>query len=149
MKVQNHLKAVTYRIVCMGPAGAVRLSPEAHDAYLQATVGTDEISMKRSAHLTRYFREFCDHVEFFRRLSEEKFKKEGNFPDGSGDKVAVWTFKAWQWRLYGAIFAVEGRRCFVGVKVDAFKKQNRADQQMLKSTAKEVARLEEYNNRRR
>jgi hypothetical protein len=58
--------------------------------------------------------------------------------------VAVWTFKGWQWRLYGAILKVMGRRCFVGVDVDPNKKKDRADQAKLKSSAKAIAELDEY-----
>jgi hypothetical protein len=109
--------------------------------------GTDEISVKRKVQLARYFREFCENAQFARRLSDQKFKNEGNFPDGQGKQVTVWTFKSWQWRLYGAILRTAGKNCFVGVKVDPAKKRDRADQQMLKATAKAIAALVEYRSK--
>ena len=144
MKGTKLLSASAYEPVYAGPEATVRLAPEAHMAYLEVIEGTDEISVKRSAHLKRYFREFCDHREFYRRLNDEKFKKEGNFSDGKGGQVAVWTFKSWQWRLYGAILSVGGKRCFVGICVDASKKQNKANQQMLAKAAEGIAKLTEY-----
>jgi hypothetical protein len=89
-----------FRKVCDGAAAAIRLSPTADKAYSAVLNGTDLNSVKQKTQLGRYFREFCDNHR--PRLSEEKFKKEGNFPDGKGQTVAVWTFKPWQWRLYGS-----------------------------------------------
>jgi hypothetical protein len=138
--------AMAFCLACQGGVADVRLSPEAKVHYQQVLDGTDENSVKRKVQLARYFREFCDHLLFFNRLSDLKFKNEGNFSDGLGGHVTIWTFKAWKWRLYGAILQVNGRRCFVGVNVDPAKKQDKADQQMLKSTAKVIAGLQEYRN---
>jgi len=136
--------AASYRLVWKGPSGTVRLSESAYAAYDQVIQGTDEISMKRKAHLERYFREFCENVHFYQRLSDEKFKKEQNFPDGKGGKVAIWAFKSWQWRLYGTIMHVAASRCFVGTAVDAAKKRNKADRKLMKAAADELAALAEY-----
>lgn len=139
--------AKTFPLVYRGAAGDVRLGPEAHAEYqkvVQLAEKSDEIALKRKAHIERYFREFCDSVDVQRRLSSEKFKKEGNFPDGHHGNVAVWTFKSWQWRLYGATLTVDERRCFVGMKVDDAKKQDRANQTMLKGTALAIGELFEY-----
>jgi hypothetical protein len=147
MKDSSQHSARTFPLVCRGAAGDVRLGPEAYGEYakiLQLAEEADEVSVKRKAHAERYFREFCDYVDVHRRLSQEKFKKEGNFPDGHHGKVAVWTFKSWQWRLYGATLTIDGRRCFVGMKVDSSKKQNRANRALLKSTALEIGELLEY-----
>lgn len=139
--------ASTYYIACRGQVSDVLLSPAAEAEYRQVLEGTDEISVKRRVQLDRYFRTFCDMVHFFKHLSDQKFKNEGNFPDGKGGQVAVWTFKSWQWRVYGAILQIEGRRCFVGMLVDPAKKRDKADQKMLKNTAKGVAELSEYRAR--
>lgn len=127
----------------------VRLSTSAYAEYQQVIEGKDEISLKRKAHLERYFSEFCNNLQFYRHLSDEKFKKEENFPDGKGGKVAVWAFKSWQWRLYGTILPVAGRRTFVGVSVDASKKRNKADRELMKRAADELAALAEYKTTRR
>lgn len=142
MKAQDKPSAAQFEVVCVGGMGVVRLSPAAHADYAQAIHGNDKISLQRKTHLQRYFQEFCASLR--PRLSEEKFKKEANFPDGSGGQVSIWAFKAWQWRLYGSILNVAGKRCFVGTRVDAAKKQNRADQGVLRSAASDIAGLKEY-----
>jgi hypothetical protein len=150
MKDSSQPTARAFPLVYRGAAGDIRLGPEAHVAYtsvLELAEKSDEISVKRKTHIERYFREFCDNVDVQRRLSQEKFKKEGNFPDGHHGKIAVWAFKSWQWRLYGTTLTVEGRRCFVGMKVDDAKKQDRANQTILKNTALEIGALLEYRPR--
>lgn len=137
-------KAADLKVVWSGSKADVRMSDGVAEEYEQAIVNLDEISVKRKTHLQRSFGEFCENDDFTKRLSEQKFKREGNFPDGLGGRVTIWTFKGWQWRLYGAILRVMGRRCFVGLDVDPNKKKDRADQQKLKSTAKAIGKLKEY-----
>jgi hypothetical protein len=147
MKGTGQSSAMTFRIVCRGTARDVRLGPDASAEYenvLQLAAKADEIAVKRKTHTERYFRELCDHLEFHRRLSHEKFKKEGNFADGHHGMVAVWALKSWQWRLYGAFLSVGGSGCFVGMKVDASKKQDRADAELLKASARDIGNLLEY-----
>ncbi|MFZ3350799.1 MAG: hypothetical protein WA268_08025 [Xanthobacteraceae bacterium] len=151
MKVSSQPTATAFPIVCRGSVGDIRLGPDAYPEYaaiLQLAQTNDENALKRKAHIERYFHEFCEHIEIHRRLSDEKFKKEGNFTDGHHGTVAIWTFKSWQWRLYGATLTVERRRCFVGLKVDASKKQNQANRQLLKSTATDIGELFEYRPRK-
>jgi hypothetical protein len=143
MKAPTRPSAGSYAIVLRGAAGAVRMEPSVHAEYLQAIAGTDEISMKRERHLRRYFQEFCEQK--IPRLSDEKFKKEGNFPGGRPNtEVAIWTFKSWQLRIYGSTLAVANERCFVGVEIDLSKKQNKANKQKLESAARKIAALQEY-----
>ncbi len=137
--------AGSYPIVLRGSVGAIRMEPSVHAEYLQAIAGNDEISMKRERHLRRYFQEFCDQK--LPRLSNEKFKKEGNFSGGRPNiEVAIWTFKSWQLRLYGSTITVANERCFVGVEIDLLKKQNKANRQKLESAALKIAALQEYQN---
>lgn len=138
--------AADFEIVFSGPVADVRLSPIASREFQKVCVGTDQRSVKRKAHLTRYFEEFCAREPH--RLSMEKFKKQDDFADGKGGQVAVYEFKAWQWRLYGAILRVGGKKCFVGVKVDHDKKSDRADRALLAAAAKEISELPEYINGR-
>src|ERR1044072_494585 len=112
-------RAADWGIVVEGQEAAVRLAPDALDGYPHVPRGTDELSTKRRTHLQRYFREFCEHREFYKRLNTEQFKREDSYKDGQGGSVAVWAFKAWKWRLYGSILAVNGKTCFVGTRVDA------------------------------
>lgn len=137
-------KASEYEIVHAGVSATVRLAPNACADYHQAIAGNDKVSMQRRTHLGRYFAEFCGHADFHKRLNPKQFRREGSFKDGFGGEVAVWTFKAPKWRLYGAILVVAGQRCFVGTRVDADKKRDRADQDMLKATAKDIGGLAEW-----
>ncbi len=137
-------KAANLPLIWQGTRADVRMTETVAGEYRQAIGNQDEISVKRKTHLERSFGEFGEHDDYYKRLSDKKFKKEGNFPDGKGGRVAVWTFKGWQWRLYGAILKVMGRRCFIGVEVDPEKKQDRADQAKLKSSAKAIAQFDEY-----
>jgi hypothetical protein len=104
--------------------------------------------VKRKTRLVRYFAEFVNNMDYYNRLGQDKFKKEGNFPSGHpGGDVALWEFKAFQWRLYGGIAEVEGRRCFVGVAVDPDKKRDRANQQLLTIAARRLGGFSEFTPR--
>ena len=138
-------RAQDFARVWTGSRADVRMSPGVAAQYMQDTENNDELSVKRKTHLERYFREFCDNDDYGRRLSDEKFKKEGNFRDGMGAQVAIYAFKAWKWRVYGAVMTVEHRRCFVGVVVDPEKKRNKADRAKLESAARAIANLAEYH----
>jgi hypothetical protein len=141
--------ATDYEVVCDGTAGAVRLAPSAHASFSQAIDGNDKLSMQRKTHLERYFGAFCEHIDYHKRLNPKQFKREGSFKDGRGGEVVVWTFKAPKWRLYGAILNnVAGKRCFVGTRVDADKKRDRADQGLLRATAKDIGDLVEQQGKK-
>lgn len=137
-------KAADFEVLARGAVAHVRLSPKAAAELAKVKKGTDERSVRRRRALERYFREFCENDPC--RLNMQQFKKQGNYPDklGRGDTVAIWEFKAWQWRLYGAIFTVAGIKCFVGVTVDADKKQDKADPALLAAAAGEIGKLDEY-----
>jgi hypothetical protein len=134
--------ATSYEVVCEGTVATIRLSGDVCTAYRTAIEGKDKISMRRKRHLERSFREFCEHHP--PRLGHEKYKKEGDFPDGSHGHVAIWEFKAWQFRIYGASLKVGNKKCFVGVRYDPSKKQDQANQQLLKNAALDIGKLREY-----
>jgi hypothetical protein len=136
--------ASDFAIVRSGIAADVRLSAVVWREYKKVRTGTDEKSIKRNRQLMRYFAEFCDHEPH--RLTVEQFKKQGNFTDGMGGKVPIWEFKPWQWRLYGAILTVGGKKCFVGVTVDTDKKKDLADRALLEAAAREISALSEYTS---
>jgi hypothetical protein len=136
-------RASDYETVCEGVAAAVRLAPKVYAEYCQAIAGRDKLSVQRRAHPGRYFGAFCEHLDFHKRLNPQQFKREGSFKDGYGGEVVVWTFKAPKWRVYGAILTVAGKRCFVGTRVDADKKRDKADQALLKATARDIGSLAE------
>jgi hypothetical protein len=137
-------KAEDFEIAWSGAKADVLMPQFEKNQYQQATENEDEISVKRKTQLIRFFTEFCEHDDFHRRLNDKQFKNEGKFRDGNGGRATIWAFKAWQWRIYGSIMTIKGRRCFVGVKIDPDKKQDRADQNTLKATAKIIGALAEY-----
>jgi len=142
------ISAARLRIVCGGSDADLRMTEEIYAIYMQAIDGNDKISVKRRTRLARYFAEFVNNRDYHVRLGQDKFKKEGNFPTGHpGGDVAVWEFKAFQWRLYGGVAEVGGRRCFVGVAVDGSKKQDRADQQLLAIAARRLGSYTEFTPR--
>jgi hypothetical protein len=94
--------ACNARVVCRGNVADVRMTDDAYLEYAQAIEGNDEISVKRRTRLGRYFAEFSNNVDYFNRMGQDRFKKEGNFPDGNGGTIAVWEFKAFQFRLLEA-----------------------------------------------
>jgi hypothetical protein len=137
-------KAEDFVIAWTGVKADVRMSPAEKALYDQAIANDDEISAKRKTHLARFFTEFCENDDYYRRLNDRQFKNQGKFKDGTGGKATIWTFKAWQWRVYGAIMNINGRRCFVGGKVDPDKKNDQADRAILNAAAKIIGSLAEY-----
>lgn len=137
-------KAEDFDVAWLGAKADIRMPAAELVEYKQAIANEDEISLKRRTQLKRFFTEFCENDDWHRRLNDKQFKNEGKFPDGKGGKVAIWTFKAWQWRVYGTMMTIKGRRCFVGVRIDPNKKQDKADRQTLKVTAKIIGALAEY-----
>jgi hypothetical protein len=142
MKGQNKPSAATFLVVQDGPHAAVRLAPDVHAEYMQLFENTDHLSKKRRKHLQRYFHRYCELGH--QALGEDKFKFEDSFPDEKGRQVPVYAFKSFQLRLYGGILTVDGKRCFVGVRVDSAKKSDKADQQLLRAAANDIAHLVEY-----
>ncbi len=137
-------KAADFKVVERGLAACIRLSPEVEDQFKSAIGVKDELSIKRKVHFNRIFKEFCSNAR--PRLNDQQFKKEGDFPDGSGRHVAIFAIKARQFRIYGTLCTVDGQKCFIGVKVDAAKKQDKADQALLKATAKKLGDLDEFKD---
>lgn len=146
--LKARVSAVTLRILCRGSVADLRMTEDVYGEYMEAIEGKDKISVQRRTRLRRYFAEFVENTDYRARLGQDKFKKEGNFPTGHpGGEVAIWEFKAFQWRLYGGIAEVEGRRSFVGVAVDSAKKRDRANQELLKIAARRLGDYSEFTPR--
>jgi hypothetical protein len=135
-------KAADFKVVANGSVACVRLSPEADGQYRNVLEGKDKLSVQRKTRLGRIFEEFCSSMH--PRLNDEQFKKEGDYRDGNGKTVSVFAIKAWKFRLYGTLCTIGNKKCFVGVKVDAAKKQNKANPALLKATAKALGELDEF-----
>lgn len=143
MTGQRRPSAIDFPVVQDGPYASIRLSPEIHAVYLKLIESNDTLSRQQRTHLTRYFQRFCELGP--RSLGEEKFKWEDSFADAKGRQTPVYAFKPFKMRIYGGILTVAGKRCFVGVRIDVSKKQDKANQQLLKSAAADIAALAEYN----
>jgi len=137
--------AVDFPVVSNGPAGSVRLAPDVFAEYGKVCEGRDEISTKRKRHFERYFERFCATHQH--GLGPEKFDKQGDFPDGRGSSVAIFAFKSWQCRIYGAILHLGNRKCFIGAAIDTSKKQDKANQRILREAAVAIGRLIEHQQR--
>jgi hypothetical protein len=135
-------KAADFERVSHGSAGEIRLSPSAKKEYDKLESSKDPNAIRQRTQLKKFFERFCSHGEA--GLSPEQFKREGTYPGHNRRKIGIWCFKPWQWRLYGAILEVMGKKTFVGVRVDPAKKQNKADQALLKAAANAIAELEEH-----
>jgi hypothetical protein len=136
------VSATTFHLVMEGTAAVVLVSDDVKVQYDAVLNGTDVQSVKRRTQLNRYLKEFCSNEPH--RLSDLQYKKEGNYKDGHGKTVAIWTFKPTAWRLYGAVLKVNGKKAFVGVEVDPSKKRDKANKKLLESAALLIGKLEEH-----
>jgi len=123
------LKAHGFEIVRDGPERRVMLSADVLGDYKAIGSATDKFNVSRRRALERLFKHFCEVAK--PNNNREQFVKEGNF--GSANE-AVWAFKVHQFRVYGASLKVDGKETFIGVRHDPSKKQNRADQGLLKAS---------------
>lgn len=144
-KVVRSVRSLCRKLPIPGSFGTVWLSSEAYDAYKSICVAKDELSVRRKTALDRYFLEFCQSK--LARLNDKQFKKEETFSTASGKRVAVYAFKVWKWRLYGALLHIEGVKAFVGVRVDADKKQDKADRALMSAAAQFISELDEHGQK--
>ena len=133
--------ALQFPVVRDGPSGTIRLSANVHAEYQHLFQCNDDPSKKQRTHLARYFERFCELGP--QRLGEEKFKLEDRFPDGKGGTIAVYAFKPFKLRVYGGILRVGGKTTFVGTRTNE-KKQDKANRELLKAVASDIADLVEY-----
>lgn len=82
-----------------------------------------------------WMKKFSD--DGFDFLTNEQLKHEGKFSvgDRKGTHVAIYAFKAWQLRIYGAVVGDK----FIATEVDIAKKQNDADRPKLELAARKMA----------
>lgn len=126
-------------IVRDGPERRIMLSAEVLKGHEEIGQATDRFNVSRRRSLDRLFEKFCDVAK--PNNNREQFVKEGNF--GAGNE-AVWAFKAFQFRVYGASFQVDSKETFLCVKFDPTKKQNRADQALLKAAGKALSEVRAF-----
>lgn len=90
---------------------------------------------KQIARCQIWMKKFCD--DGFDFLTPEQLKHEGKFSvgDRKGTYVAIYAFKAWQLRIYGAVVG----NLFIATEVDIAKKQDHADRETLEAAARKLA----------
>lgn len=125
-----------FKVVRDGAHRRVMLSNEVWTEYDAIGKLKDRLPVTQRRSLDRLFERFCDVAAH--NNNEQQFVKEGNF---GPDDEAVWAFKAFQFRVYGASLRIDGKETFVGVKHDPSKKQNRANQVLLKASGKELSEV--------
>jgi hypothetical protein len=114
----------------------VGMLPDVHKDFLALT-GTEERWRKK---LQQHFRNFGLPGT---TLPAEHFASEGRHPTGGpkSKDLQLSAFKAYQHRLYGTMFDLEGHQTFVGLQLITDKKKNKADQQLLKRIAQGCQRF--------
>ncbi|MEN3953602.1 hypothetical protein [Iodidimonas sp. SYSU 1G8] len=103
----------------------------------------DALDVQPRARLQALFNLFCQNGP--RGLNAKtQFPSEDAHPSGLKNMadIALRAFKpAAQWRLYGTVTTYKEKPAFIGVAVDDSKKQDKADQHLLKLAAKRAARI--------
>ena len=114
-------------LIFKGEFCEVRITQKMKSAFSQ-------IDARDRARLKVWMRSYADDGP--KNLDDQKFKFEGRHASGAATgKLAVYTFKSRQVRMYGCHFDNQ----FLITEIDAAKKQNKADQQKLENAAKRCA----------
>jgi len=91
----------------------------------------DELPLPKRARFEAIMGRWCDGV----RLTPDMFNgNEGRSPGG----ILLQTFKGFKIRLYGFARTVSSKRTFLIVDIDPAKKQDKADQNILKRAKRRV-----------
>jgi hypothetical protein len=120
--------------VATGEHADVYLIREARKEYELLKKRNDQNSIQEARSLERYFGQFAKVGPS--GLSNTMFKEQERV-SCEGTKVMVYSFKAYQFRIYGSIGPYNGKRAFFGTACDPAKKSNKADSAKLKKAAKE------------
>lgn len=108
--------------VASGEHANVWLVGEAKSEYAALLARNDANSRKAAIQLPRYFGRYANG----QRLSDQQFKPQGQKRSGQ-HTMQVWEFKGFQYRIYGVVVNVAGKRTFIGTEPDPKKKDNKAD----------------------
>lgn len=109
-------------IVASGTFADVWLVGEAKSEYSALLSRKDANSRRAARQLPRYFERYANG----QRLSDEHFKPQGKKKRGQWT-MQVWEFKGFQYRIYGVVVDVDGKRAFIGTEPDPKKKDDKAD----------------------
>lgn len=96
---------------------------------------------KARARITRNMEIYADKGS--EGLPPEAFRHEGRFPMGGrkGGRCAIYAFKGWQTRIYGSTRSILDKPTFIGTEIDLKKKQDTADQALLRRAARKFGEL--------
>lgn len=117
-------------LITRGRYGCVWLSDEAKREYETLCARSDELGLRESTTIKRYFRRFADLGPSGLDIPSQ-FKPQGRVKVGTGKRVQVFAMKATQWRVYGVHRNHRGAPAFVGLCVDPDKKKDKADPALL------------------
>lgn len=119
--------------IAEGPRGSVFLTRQVDRVF-----GNAEPNVR--ARILRYMNRFAELGQS--ELNAVNFKFEARLPVGaSGTKIAIYAFKAWKTRVYGAVTEVGGKMAFIGTAIDTSKKQDKANQRLLRRAADKFGEL--------
>jgi hypothetical protein len=110
------------------------------DVYMLVQVAKEfgRLETKARARLGRIMELFC--TGDWQHIPKTQFNpNEGRYAVGStGKRVLIGAFKGWQVRLYGTVLEYAGKRSFIASAIDPAKKDDRADQKLLKRAAQRL-----------
>lgn len=121
-----------------GAYADVHLFGEAMEEFEALGPKTDEKSVQKHRHISRYFERFAELGPT--SLNDKMFKKQQRI-NSRGTDVLIHEFKAHQFRIYGVVCEFNGKRCFLGFSCDPDKKKDKADPKKLQKAADEYVRI--------
>lgn len=116
----------------------VWLFGEAREEYEALGKRNDQTSMREHRAISRYFQRYAEMGP--QHLDDTMFKKQDRRSSG-GTTVMIYEFKAYQFRIYGVVGELKGKRCYRGTACDPKKKKDKADPQKLQKAADEYVRI--------
>lgn len=134
----NHaavLKADGQRVF-EGQEADIWLIDEAKLEYAALLERNDINGKKAQIQFPRYFERWANG----QRLGDDQFKPQGRRNAGQVT-VQIFEFKAFQFRIYGVVVNVDGKRAFIGTAADPSKKKNKADPSKIQKAADVYVRM--------
>ncbi|MDM9627096.1 hypothetical protein QTL95_14405 [Rhizobium sp. S152] len=125
-------------LVGSGDYAVVWLFGEAKDEYEALQKRNDQTSFREYRTISRYFQRYAAMGP--QHLDDTMFKKQDRRSSG-GISVMIYEFKAYQFRIYGVVGELKGKRCYRGTACDPKKKKDKADPQKLQKAADEYVRI--------
>lgn len=119
--------------VATGGYADVWLFGEALSGWKAVCGRRDDNSRRAARRVEAYFVRFATHG--MTAFTDETFKTVGRVKADGGNEHLLYEFKSYQFRLYGVIREYRGKRSFLGVGCDPAKKNNKADQRILRRAA--------------